>query len=411
MAAALKEVTPNFIGTASVQIPAIFDQPGALFVLLPTGIKFPPIEKEWEKHPHTFAEATVHKGNIGAVAGNGHIGLDQDDPTAFEGIELPTTTTWETRPGRLGMRFTCKDRTPELLAKYGKKPNLSQLKLFKDGKPVGEVKLERTYQVIPPSWKTLEDGQRAEYKLLQDVPPVEISLEWLLSELRRVGITFSSKLDQNDKKPEGITKTTKQVKIEPDEDRTRRYALAALQNETNILASTPNGDRNNQLNKSAFNLGQFVGAGVLSRDKVVAALVLAAHDAKIPDDEMKKTIDSGLSAGEREPREIPSKETEPQGPTVLDAFVTILENEAQAEKHSKFDKWEWRSWKWLIKKVVEKGTLDRNGEERAHKFLKKFKDVLLDYGIDYDDLYPLNRTKSNKEEFSRTRSRQKPSMS
>ena len=143
----------------------------------------------------------------------------RDDPTAFEGIELPTTTTWETRPGRLGMRFTCKDRTPELLAKYGKKPNLSQLKLFKDGKHVGEVKLERAYQVIPPSWKTLYyvDGVevdkpdydkaepskrttlRTDYKLLDSSPSAEISLGWLLSELHRMGITFSSKLDQNDK--------------------------------------------------------------------------------------------------------------------------------------------------------------------------------------------------------------------
>ena len=77
MAAALKEVTPNFIGTASVQIPAIFDQPGAAFVLLQDGIKFPPMEKEWERHPHTFAEATAHKGNVGVMAGNGHIGLDE----------------------------------------------------------------------------------------------------------------------------------------------------------------------------------------------------------------------------------------------------------------------------------------------------------------------------------------------
>lgn len=311
----------------------VYDQPGAAFVLLKDGIKFPPMEKEWQKHPHTFIDACAHKGNVGVMAGNGHIGLDQDDPTAFEGIELPITTTWETRPGRLGMRFTCTDRTPELLARYGKKPDLSQAYLYKDGRKVGEVKLERTYQVIPPSWKTIYyiDGAevdkedydvgepskrtttRADYKLLQEIPPVEISLEWLLSELVRVGITFTVKankskanLDKNVAKLERIATAAKKSRIEPDEDRARRYALAALRKETDILASAEPGDRNNQLNNSAFALGQFVGAGVLSRDEVVAALVLAAYDVKIPTEEMKKTIDSGLSAGERKPRKIPA---------------------------------------------------------------------------------------------------------
>jgi hypothetical protein len=179
-------------------VPNIFNQPGACFVLLPKGIKFPPMEEGWQKpeNAHTFQEATAHAaigGNVGALAGNGHIGLDQDDPAAFEGLELPITTIWETRPGRLGMRLTCKDRTAEVLGKYGKKADQAQIKLFKDGQAVGEVKLERSYQTIPPSWKTLNDGQRADYKLLQDVPPAEISLDWLLSELRRLGITFSEK--------------------------------------------------------------------------------------------------------------------------------------------------------------------------------------------------------------------------
>ncbi len=58
-------------------------------------------------------------------------GLDQDDPAAFEGLELPITTVWETRPGRLGMWFTCKDRTSGVLAKYGKKADQAQIKLVR----------------------------------------------------------------------------------------------------------------------------------------------------------------------------------------------------------------------------------------------------------------------------------------
>jgi len=313
----------------------VFDQPGAAFVLLRSGIKFPPMEKEWQAHPHTFAEATGHNGNVGVMAGNGHLGLDQDDPEAFVGIELPITTTWASRPGRLGMRFTCKDRTPELLAKYGKKADHAQFKLFKDGKAVGEVKLERTYQVIPPSWKNIyfvnseevdkEDYQKemqkpqallyanAEqrytvYKMLKEVSPAETSLEWLLSELVRVGITFTAKanLDKNAATLESMVRETRQKRAGTDEQSARKYAEAALNKEVDILASTAPGSRNDQLNKSAFALGQFVGAGVLSRDEVVSALVLAAGDIGIPDAEMKKTIDSGLSSGMLKPRDIPA---------------------------------------------------------------------------------------------------------
>ena len=177
-----------------------FDQPGSAFVLLPDGVKTPPIEKEWQKKPHTFQEATEHKGNIGVIAGNGYIGLDQDEPEAFKELELAATTTWETRPARSGMRFACDDCTPEVLAKYGfKSPDQSQIMLYYGNQTidgchphVGEVKLQRSYQVIPPSWKTV-DGQKVDYKMLDSSPPAKISLDWLLSNLLRLGIVFSEK--------------------------------------------------------------------------------------------------------------------------------------------------------------------------------------------------------------------------
>ncbi|OPY54061.1 MAG: hypothetical protein A4E48_00447 [Methanosaeta sp. PtaU1.Bin060] len=286
------------------EIPGVFNQPTAAFVLLPDGIKFPPIEKEWQRKPHTFSEAEIHKGNVGVLAGNGYIGLDQDDPAAFDGLELPITTKWETRPGRAGMWFRCNDRTPEVLAKYGKKADQAQLKLYKDGKPVGEVKLGRAYQVIPPSWKTLEDGTRADYRLLQETPPAEISLEKLLSDLQAIGITFSSKLEANVAKLEGMAKESRKRRAETDEQRTRRYAEAALRGEVEKVRSAPVGQRNEQLNDSAFALGQLVAAGALSESEVVQALASVAADGepgKIP-----RTIASGIEAGMRHPREIPA---------------------------------------------------------------------------------------------------------
>jgi hypothetical protein len=150
-------------------IPGVFDQPGAAFVLLPDGVKFPPVERGWQTKPHTYQEAAAHKGNVGIMAGKGFIDFDQDDPAAFEGLQLSTTTTWETRPGRLGMLFRVDSsfQVADILKLIGKKPDLAQLILYKDGKKCGEIKLQRTYQVIPPSWKTLTDGTNCSCRILK----------------------------------------------------------------------------------------------------------------------------------------------------------------------------------------------------------------------------------------------------
>lgn len=291
------------------EIPEVFDQPGAAFVLLPEGIKFPPIEKGWQEKGHTFQEATAHKGNVGILAGNGFIGLDQDDPSAFEGLEMPNSTTWETRPGRFGLWFKVSGDVPAALGRIGKKPDQAQLYLFKDGKPCGEIKLQRTYQVIPPSWKILEGGARGDYKLVNCAPPTEISFIQLIAALTAIGITFStkSKLESNAKKLEDMGKKAHQRHAESDESRARRYAEAALEGEVKALESSNVGNRNDQLNKSSFALGQFVAAGVLSEAEVVRALSNAAMYAGLELEEIRATIASGLEAGARHPREIPEQ--------------------------------------------------------------------------------------------------------
>lgn len=284
-----------------VDLLSIFDQPAATFMFLKEGTKKPPLERGWQRKPHNFQEAVAHDGNVGIIAGNGYIGFDQDVPTAFQGLELPETTTWETRPGRLGLWFKCNDRTPELLARYGKKADAAQTYLYKDGAQVGEIKLERSYQVIPPSWKILDDGvTRADYKLLQEVPPAEISLEWLMAELQLIGITFSSTLESNAAKLENTGRQSRKRRAATDEQKDRAWAEAALEKEVEKVRTARKGDRNHQLNDSAFALGQIVGAGLLSESEVIRALESVAEDdepEKIP-----ATIRSGIESGRRSPR-------------------------------------------------------------------------------------------------------------
>jgi hypothetical protein len=229
-------------------IPKVFDQPGALFVLISAGRKFPPVHGEWQlpENGHSYAKACRHRGNVGVLAGGAFGGLDQDLPEAFQGLGLGATTSWETRPGRAGHWLRWADNPTEVLPKFKFKMDAAQIYLFKEGVPVGEIKLQRAYQVIPPSWKTLEDGTRAEYKFLDSSPPAEISLEGLLQELQQIGITFSEKekprLEENVARLEEKKQTHQQKKID----------VAAKARQFLVDALTTAGGKEGNRNKTGF---------------------------------------------------------------------------------------------------------------------------------------------------------------
>ncbi len=88
------------------------------------------------------------------------------------------------------------------------------------------------------------------------------------------------------------------------------YAQAALTAELTKLARSPHqGEgRNNQLNQSAYALGQLIGAGVLDQGSVEAGLYGTALSIGLTESETKATIRSGIEAGMREPRKLPERE-------------------------------------------------------------------------------------------------------
>jgi putative DNA primase/helicase len=83
------------------------------------------------------------------------------------------------------------------------------------------------------------------------------------------------------------------------------YGLAALEAECSAMASTGEGARNDQLNTSAYNLGQLVGGGELSRGRVERELESAARRAGLSPFEIEKTLRSGLEDGMEKPRAAP----------------------------------------------------------------------------------------------------------
>ncbi|MBG0563073.1 bifunctional DNA primase/polymerase [Actinoplanes aureus] len=82
-----------------------------------------------------------------------------------------------------------------------------------------------------------------------------------------------------------------------------RYAEAALDAEADRVARAPVGTRNDTLNRAAFVLGRFVGAGLLDAATVRWELTAAARHAGLGTAEIKGTIRSGMTAGRRQPFE------------------------------------------------------------------------------------------------------------
>ena len=93
-----------------------------------------------------------------------------------------------------------------------------------------------------------------------------------------------------------------------------------------------------------------------------------------------------------------AEEQKPKGPTVLEALKAMLEHDSEVRTDKGDSTWEWRVFKPRVERVVEAGQMTAQAEEKAHKFLGKYKKNLDAWGIAYDNLFPLPK-KEYKEEF------------
>jgi putative DNA primase/helicase len=91
-------------------------------------------------------------------------------------------------------------------------------------------------------------------------------------------------------------------------DKIRRYALAALEREAGELANAAPGSRGWTMNKSAFAIGQLVGAGALSHDEAYAQLHAAACSCGLVATDglrsVEKNLDRALRQGSGQPRDL-----------------------------------------------------------------------------------------------------------
>jgi hypothetical protein len=101
------------------------------------------------------------------------------------------------------------------------------------------------------------------------------------------------------------------------------YAQAAYTSELNLLAAASEGERNDTLNRAAFNLAQLVASGHLPREQVIGDLHGVAMMVGLSERETNATLRSAFGAGEKHPRTVPE-------PNVLDVPpVTVLARPGQ----------------------------------------------------------------------------------
>lgn len=82
------------------------------------------------------------------------------------------------------------------------------------------------------------------------------------------------------------------------------YARRALDDECAQVAVTPEGKRNDRLNRAAFAMGTLVGADALDARAAAVHLLGAAQRAGLSEPEAMRTIASGLKAGSAHPRRL-----------------------------------------------------------------------------------------------------------
>jgi predicted P-loop ATPase len=222
------------------------------------------------------------ESNIAVATGNGVLVIDEDAAGALEqwlgDRELPETFTTRTGKGRhIWLRADVKISNKVRLA-----PNI-------------DIRGDRGYVVVPPSVHV----SGVLYEVEIDTPIADAP-SWLLELL-------------TPKAPAAPIRPKMHLQFSPtsvagESARLHSYAASVLRNATSIIRSSTEGTRNDTLNTQSFLLGTILSASWshgLSEAVVEAQLYSAAKEAGLTDRETLKTIRSGLTAGAKQPRQLP----------------------------------------------------------------------------------------------------------
>jgi len=244
----------------------------------------------WTMHP--TAGVGIKLGKIGGV-----IDLDVDNPITGEqtlrdmfGHDQPYTIGWDNSDGKRHLLLAWDDRLAEfgktIINRGGVGPETPGVEIR-----IGSANQEadKQFQTVCPPTPTLK-GEARRWNGCRSLAPIPDTFF----------VYLKGRLAQPRAKVE--SRTLPIDRDAPSVSAVARYAMAALDKEMAKLDAAPEGDRNNQLNESAFALGQLVGAGALQGDIVAGILTESAQRAGLVPGEIDATIRSGLNAGQAQPR-------------------------------------------------------------------------------------------------------------
>jgi len=100
------------------------------------------------------------------------------------------------------------------------------------------------------------------------------------------------------------------VQVNTDYDGGCAYALSALNGEIQKVQSAPDGQKHNQLIRSACTLGGFVPTGALTETVIEDGLFDAVKDRAADPKKARKTIQDGIRKGATQPRQVPNRKFE-----------------------------------------------------------------------------------------------------
>lgn len=136
------------------------------------------------------------------------------------------------------------------------------------------------YVIVPPSF-----NERGQYKWLAKLPLAQAPT-WLLDLVVKKPLTH---------RPGPCPTITATMST--------RYGQKVLLDECATLATTPEGQRNDTLNRIAFRLGQLVGGGEIVEAEALQALEAAALASGLEQRRVSATIRSGFSKGLEQPQQ------------------------------------------------------------------------------------------------------------
>lgn len=215
--------------------------------------------------------------NFGLVTGpDTALVIDIDGP---EGVDALHRRTQQHGPLPTGVGIVHTGRGAHLYLKGTDVPNRAGIL------PRVDVRGRRGYCVVPPS--THLNGARYQWErgVVPEVSALPPAPAWLRDLIVPPRIATPIRLPTR---------------------RGPQYGLAALRDECALIAATPKGNRNHQLNKSAYKLGQLAAGGQLDVETALGALIGAGLQAGLSETECRKTAASGFRAGLANPRGIAS---------------------------------------------------------------------------------------------------------